>query len=135
MKLSKELDSFESIHNYISKDGIIRKGAISAAEGEKVLIPLNMRDGSIIATGKGNAEWNNSAPHGAGRQFKRSEANELITLEEFQDSMDGIYSSCITKSKISESPLAYKDANEIIDNINETVKIDRIIKPLYNYKD
>ncbi len=131
----KEKESFESIHNYISKDGIIRKGAISAQAGEKILIPLNMRDGAIIAEGHGNADWNNSAPHGAGRQFSRSEASELITLEEYQDSMKGIHSSCISKSTIDESPLAYKDANEIIDNITETATIEKIVKPEFNFKD
>lgn len=131
----KEKESFESIHNYISKDGIIRKGAISAQDGERILIPLNMRDGAIIAKGHGNSDWNNSAPHGAGRQFSRSEASELISLEEYEDAMKGIYSSCISKSTIDESPLAYKDANEIIDNITETATIEKIVKPEFNFKD
>lgn len=131
----KEKSSFESIHNYISKDGIIRKGAISAQDGERILIPLNMRDGAIIAEGHGNSDWNNSAPHGAGRQFSRSEASELISLEEYEDAMKGIYSSCISRSTIDESPLAYKNANEIIDNITETAAIEKIVKPEYNFKD
>ena len=131
----QEQESFESIHNYISNDGIIRKGAISAKKGEQILIPLNMRDGAIIAEGKGNADWNCSAPHGAGRQFSRSEASELINLEEYKDSMKGIYSSCISKSTIDESPLAYKNSQEIIDNISETAKIQEIVKPEYNFKD
>ncbi len=129
-----ELESFESIHNYISKDGMIRKGAISAEQGEKILIPLNMRDGAIIAVGKGNPEWNYSAPHGAGRQFSRSEASELITVDDYKQSMEGIYSSCISPSTVDESPLAYKDANEIIKNVNNTVEIQEIIKPKYNFK-
>ena len=130
----KELESFESIHNYISKEGMIRKGAISSEKGKKVLIPLNMRDGAIIAEGKGNSDWNFSAPHGAGRQFSRSEASELISIDDYKESMNGIYSSCISPSTVDESPLAYKDANEIINNIGDTVDIKDIIKPKYNYK-
>lgn len=131
----KEIESFESIHNYIGADDILRKGAISSHKGEKLIIPLNMRDGAILAKGKGNTDWNCSAPHGAGRQFARSEASELISLEEFKDSMKGIYSNCILKSTIDESPMAYKDANEIIDNISDTTDIETIIKPIYNFKD
>lgn len=131
----EEDESFESVHNYIAKDGIIRKGAISALEGEQVIIPLNMRDGSIIATGKGNPDWNNSAPHGAGRQFSRKEADELITLDDFKQAMEGIYSSCISSSTIDESPDAYKPAEEIVKNIGESVEVKQIIRPLYNFKD
>ena len=130
----KEKSSFETIHNYISSDGIMRKGAIESNNGEKLLIPLNMKDGAIIGTGKGNPEWNNSAPHGAGRQFSRSEASELIDLEDYQKSMEGIYTTSVSKSTIDESPFAYKDANEIINRINDTAEIDDIIKPIYNHK-
>lgn len=129
-----EISSFESIHNYISKDGIIRKGAISAEADQRIIIPLNMRDGSIIAKGKGNRDWNQSAPHGAGRQLSRTEASELISLEDFQKEMKGIHSSCISKSTLDESPQAYKNANEIIGNINDTAEIETIIKPIYNFK-
>ncbi len=131
----KKKSSFESIHNYISSDGIIRKGAISANEGEKLIIPLNMRDGVIIAKGKGNKDWNNSAPHGAGRQFKRGDAAQCISLNDYVDAMRGIYSSCISKSTIDESPQAYKNSEEIIDNIKDTATIDTIAKPIFNYKD
>jgi len=131
----KEVESFESVHNYISDDGMIRKGAIQAKNNQPILIPLNMRDGAILARGKGNPDWNYTAPHGAGRQFARSEVSELITLDEFKDSMKGIYSNSISKSTIDESPMAYKDANEIVDNIQETAEIQEIIKPIYNYKE
>jgi len=131
----KEVDSFESIHNFVGNDNIIRKGAISANKGERVIIPLNMRDGAIIAKGKGNPDWNYSAPHGAGRQFSRSEASELISLEEYKKSMENIYSNSISQATIDESPQAYKDANEIIQNITDTAEIETIIKPIYNFKD
>ena len=131
----KEKSSFESIHNYIGEDNIIRKGSIKAGKNEKVLIPLNMKDGAIIATGKGNPDWNNSAPHGAGRQFSRAEAAELIDLEDYKKEMKGIHSSCISKATIDESPMAYKNADEIIKNIQDTVEIDEIIKPVFNFKD
>lgn len=131
----KEKSSFESIHNYIGDDNIIRKGAIKADKNEKVLIPLNMKDGAIIAIGKGNPDWNNSAPHGAGRQFSRAEAAELIDLEDYKNEMKGIHSSCISEATIDESPMAYKNAAEIIKNIKDTVEIDKIIKPVFNFKD
>lgn len=131
----KEIESFESIHNYVGNDNIIRKGAISAKDGERVIIPLNMRDGAIIARGKGNPDWNFSAPHGAGRQFSRSEASELISLEEYQQSMKNIYSNSISQATVDESPQAYKDANEIIQNITDTAEIETIIRPTYNFKD
>lgn len=131
----KEKCSFESIHNYISDDGMIRKGAISSKNGEKVIIPLNMRDGSVIAVGKGNEDWNCSAPHGAGRQFSRGQASEYISLDEYSKSMEGIYSSCISGATIDESPQAYKPAEEIIENISSTADIQTIIKPVFNYKD
>lgn len=126
---------FETIHNYISfEDNIVRKGAISAKEGEKVLIPINMRDGSIIAVGKGNMDWNNSAPHGAGRIMSRSEAKRTFQLDEFIKSMQGIYTTSISESTIDEAPFVYKPIQEILDNIKDTVDVIKIIKPIYNFK-
>lgn len=126
---------FETIHNYISfEDNIVRKGAISAKEGEKVLIPINMRDGSIIAVGKGNKDWNNSAPHGAGRIMSRTKAKETFKLEEFKESMQDIYSTSVSEETIDEAPFVYKPMQEIIDNIQDTVEIQKIIKPIYNFK-
>lgn len=130
-----KLEYFETIHNYINmKDKILRKGAISAYKEELVLIPINMRDGCIIAKGKDNAAYNYSAPHGAGRTMSRSKAIETIKLKDFVDSMAGIYSTTINKSTIDESPFAYKPIQSIIDNIKETVEILEIIKPVYNFK-
>lgn len=128
------LDEFESVHNYISDDNIIRKGSISAAVGEKCIIPLNMRDGSLLCTGKGNPDWNCSAPHGAGRVLSRSQAYEKITMEDFEASMTGIYSESVTESTRDESPMVYKPASEIIANIGDTVSIDAIIRPIFNFK-
>ena len=126
---------FETIHNYISfEDNIVRKGAISAKEGEKVLIPINMRDGSIIAIGKGNVDWNNSAPHGAGRLMSRSQAKRTFQLDEFIKSMQGIYTTSISESTIDEAPFVYKPIQEILDNIKDTVDVIKIIKPIYNFK-
>lgn len=128
-------DYFECIHNYIDHDSnIVRKGAISAKYGEKVLIPINMRDGCIIGTGKGNEDWNCSAPHGAGRVMSRTKAKELVSLEEFEKSMDGIYTTSVNQSTIDESPMAYKTLNEIVENIKDTVDVLTIIKPVYNFK-
>lgn len=128
-------DSFETIHNYISfKDNIVRKGAIRANKGERVIIPINMRDGSIIAVGKGNEDWNNSAPHGAGRLMSRRKAKETFNLEEFKNSMKDIYSTSVLEETIDEAPFAYKPMQEIIDNIQDTVEIEKIIKPIYNFK-
>lgn len=130
-----EVESFDTIHNYIDTyNMILRKGAISAQKGERVLIPLNMRDGSLICVGKGNPEWNCSAPHGAGRILSRTQANANITLDEFKESMKGIYSTSVNISTIDESPMAYKPIESIINNIGDTVDIiDRII-PVYNFK-
>lgn len=128
------LDEFESVHNYISDDNIIRKGSISAAVGEKCIIPLNMRDGSLLCTGKGNPDWNCSAPHGAGRVLSRSQAYEKITMADFEASMAGIYSESVTESTRDESPMVYKPASEIIANIGDTVSIDAIIRPIFNFK-
>lgn len=133
--LSRNFSNFETIHNYISfDDNIVRKGAISAKKGEKVLIPINMRDGSIIAIGKGNKDWNQSAPHGAGRIMSRHKAKEKFKLEEFKESMKDIYSTSVVEETIDEAPFVYKPMQEIIDNIKDTVEIEKIIKPIYNFK-
>ena len=127
--------AFESVHNYISfKDNIVRKGAISAYKGQKVIIPMNMRDGCIIGIGKGNDEWNQSAPHGAGRIMSRAAARNQLSLNEYQQSMQGIYSTTVNQSTIDEAPAAYKSMDEIIENIKDTVDIIKIIKPVYNFK-
>jgi RNA-splicing ligase RtcB len=134
-KRLSDFDYFHTVHNYINfKDNIIRKGSISAYEGEKVLIPINMRDGSILAFGKGNAAWNYSAPHGAGRLMSRSKAKENLTLEEYQKSMEGIYTTSVNYSTLDEAPMAYKPIEEILNNIQDTVKICKVIKPIYNFK-
>jgi RNA-splicing ligase RtcB len=126
---------FTTIHNYLDTDNmILRKGAVSAQAGEKLIIPINMRDGSLICTGKGNPDWNCSAPHGAGRLMSRSAAKENITLAEFEDSMQGIYTTSVGVSTLDESPMAYKSINDILDNIGDTVTVDEIIKPVYNFK-
>lgn len=130
----KAREAFETVHNYIAKDNIVRKGAISAQKGEKVLIPINMRDGCIIGYGLGNDDWNCSAPHGAGRLMSRSKAKEIISLSEFEDSMNGIYTTSVSQSTLDESPMAYKPISEIIRNISDTVEIQEIIKPVYNFK-
>ena len=130
-----EVDRFETIHNYIDMEKmILRKGSISAAEGERVLIPINMRDGSLIAIGKGNEDWNYSAPHGAGRLMSRSEAKESISMTDYKKSMEGIYTSCVSRSTIDESAFAYKGMAEIIENIADTADIQSIIRPIYNFK-
>jgi len=124
-----------SIHNYVNlRDNIVRKGAISAHKNEKVIIPLNMRDGCLIATGKGNKKWNYSAPHGAGRLLKRSETKELVSMQEYKKSMEGIFSSCINKGTIDESPMAYKDSKELLGLIHDTVDVELNMKPIYNFK-
>ena len=131
----KELDRFETIHNYIdTKNMILRKGSISAQAGEKVIIPMNMRDGSLICIGKGNTDWNYSAPHGAGRLMSRNKAKSAISLTDFEKSMKGIYSTTVSRSTIDESPMAYKNMDEIVRCIEPTVDIVDIIKPLYNFK-
>ena len=131
----KIVEQFTTVHNYIDLDTmILRKGAISAKAGERVLIPMNMRDGGLICVGKGNADWNNSAPHGAGRLMSRSDAKESITLSQFEKSMKGIYSSTVNRSTIDEAPFAYKPMEEIISNIAPTADIVKVIKPMYNFK-
>ena len=129
--------TFHTIHNYIDLTGpevILRKGAVSAQKGEKLIIPMNMRDGSLLCTGKGNADWLCSAPHGAGRLMSRKAAHNTITLEEFESSMQGIYSTSVCSETIDESPMAYKPMQEIIECIHPTVTIDNIIRPVYNFK-
>lgn len=131
----KDEGSFSTIHNYIDIEaGILRKGAASAKQGETLLIPMNMRDGSLICIGLGNADWNYSAPHGAGRQMSRSEAESSFTVSAFKKEMHGIYTSSVNRDTLDECPMVYKPMEEIIKNISETVKIDRIIKPIYNFK-
>lgn len=130
----KSIDSFTTLHNYIGEDNIIRKGAISAYKGEKVLIPLNMRDGSLICIGKGNKDWNYSAPHGAGRRLSRSQAKKQLSLEAYKEDMQGIYTTTVNSSTIDEAPAAYKPATEIMELIRDTVEIKEVIKPVYNFK-
>ena len=131
----KVLESFTTTHNYIDLESrILRKGAISAKKGERVLIPMNMRDGSLICMGKGNPDWNFSAPHGAGRIMSRSTAKEKITLTQFEQAMEGIYSTTISRKTIDEAPFAYKPMEEITAHIGDTVEIEAHITPLYNFK-
>lgn len=125
---------FESIHNYISDDNVIRKGAISACAGEKCIIPLNMRDGSLICIGKGNEDWNRSAPHGAERIMSRSQAFKQISMDDYRQSMNGIYSESLSEETKDESPMVYKPKDEIICNIADTVSVVNVIKPVYNFK-
>ncbi len=133
----KVLDSYTCIHNYIdfSEDvPVLRKGAISAKTGEKVIIPINMRDGIILGTGLGNADWNCSAPHGSGRIYKRSEVKEHHTVSEFKKAMEGIHSICINKDTLDESPFAYRSMEDMLHVIGETVTVDNVMKPIYNFK-
>lgn len=133
--IEKDFWYFETIHNYISfEDNIVRKGAISAKKGEMVLIPMNMRDGCIIGVGKGNDDWNQSAPHGAGRIMSRMKAKEAFNLDEYKESMKDIYTTSVNENTIDEAPFVYKPMQEIIDNIGDTVDIIKIIKPIYNFK-
>ncbi|MBQ1326967.1 MAG: RtcB family protein [Eubacterium sp.] len=130
-------DSFCVVHNYVDFSGnapLLRKGAISAKDGERVIIPINMRDGIILGTGLGNPEWNYSAPHGAGRIYRRSEVVEHHTVSEFKKEMEGIHSICINKDTLDESPFAYRKIDDIAKVIRDTIRIDKIIKPVYNYK-
>ena len=129
------VESFTTTHNYIDMDEmVLRKGAVSAKKGEKLLIPINMRDGGLLCIGKGNEDWNNSAPHGAGRLMTRSRAKETISLEDYQKAMEGIYSTCISTGTLDESPMAYKNKGEIVKNIAPTAEIFKEIKPVYNFK-
>lgn len=129
------VEQFTTIHNYIDVDNmLLRKGAVSAQAGEKLLIPINMRDGSLICVGKGNEDWNCSAPHGAGRLMSRSAAKQTFTVSEFKKQMDGIYTTSVGRSTIDECPMAYKNMADIVDNIEPTVIIEATIKPIYNFK-
>lgn len=129
------LDSFHTIHNYIdTKEMILRKGAIAAHKGEKVLIPINMRDGSVLAIGRGNSDWNYSAPHGAGRLMSRSTARSTLSLDDYKETMKGIYSTSIDDSTLDEAPMAYKSLDDIIDVIRDSVDVIDIMKPIYNFK-
>ena len=128
-------EAFHTIHNYIdTKEMILRKGSIAAHKGEKVLIPINMRDGSVLAIGKGNPEWNYSAPHGAGRLMSRTKAKNTLTLEEYRNTMAGVYTTSINENTLDEAPMAYKSLDDIIDVIRETVDVIDIMKPIYNFK-
>ena len=129
------LDAFHTIHNYIdTEEMILRKGAIAAHDGERVLIPINMRDGSVLAVGRGNPEWNYSAPHGAGRILSRTEAKETLDLEEYRREMAGVYTTSVNEKTLDEAPMAYKSLSDIIDVISESVDIIEVLKPIYNYK-
>ena len=126
---------FETVHNYIDHEtNIIRKGAVSAKAGETLLIPINMRDGSLLCVGKGNEDWNCSAPHGAGRLYSRIQAKQTFTVEEFAARMEGVYTTCVCENTLDESPMAYKSMDDIVNNIDPTAEIVKIIKPLYNFK-
>ena len=128
-------ESFHTIHNYIdTEEMILRKGSIAAHKGEKVLIPINMRDGSVLAIGKGNPEWNYSAPHGAGRLMSRTAAKQNLSMEEYKESMKGIYTSSVCEATIDEAPMAYKSLEDIIDVIKDSVEIIDVMKPIYNFK-
>lgn len=128
-------EQFTTIHNYIDTDNmILRKGAVSAQKGEKLLIPINMRDGSLICVGKGNEDWNMSAPHGAGRLLSRGKARATLTLEEFEKEMAGIYSTSVNRNTLDESPMAYKTMDDIVNNITPTAEIIKRIVPIYNFK-
>ena len=128
-------DGFHTVHNYIdTKEMILRKGAIAAHKGEKVLIPINMRDGSVLAVGRGNPEWNDSAPHGAGRILSRSKARECLNLEDYRRAMEGIYTTSVNMETLDEAPFAYKSMEDILPVIRETVDVLMVMKPVYNFK-
>lgn len=128
-------DGFHTVHNYIDmQEKILRKGAIAAHAGEKVLIPINMRDGSVLAVGKGNPDWNYSAPHGAGRVMSRTTAKNSLNLEEYKEAMKGVYTTSVNEATLDEAPMAYKSLEDIIDVIKETVDVIDIMKPIYNFK-
>ena len=139
----KVLDSYECIHNYVDNRSeiselfhapILRKGAVSALSGEKVIIPINMRDGILLGTGKGNPDWNCSAPHGSGRIMKREDVKSSFTVSSFKSEMKGIYSSCINKDTLDEAPLAYRSMDDMLDVIQDTVDITNVLRPVYNFK-
>lgn len=129
------VEVFHTVHNYINfEDNIIRKGAIRCNKGEKVVIPLNMKDGSIIGIGKGNEDWNCSGPHGAGRLMSRKKAKESVSMDDFKHSMEGIFTTSVNESTLDESPMAYKSMGDIVNNIESTAEILKVIKPIYNFK-
>lgn len=129
------VEQFTTIHNYIDTESmVLRKGAVSAKRGEKLLIPINMRDGSLLCVGKGNEDWNQSAPHGAGRLMSRAAAKESFTVSEFKNQMSGIYTTSVNKDTLDECPMAYKGMEDIVDNIGDTAEIQKVIKPIYNFK-
>lgn len=134
----KETDRIETVHNYIGtlSDGtyLVRKGAVSAKAGETLIIPMNMRDGVLLCRGKGNPDWNESAPHGAGRRLSRKDAKEALSMDEYRDSMKGIFSTSVGRATLDESPMAYKPMDEILANIRDTVEVTDILKPVYNFK-
>ena len=135
LKDDEIIDQFTTIHNYIDIENmILRKGAVSAQKGEKLLIPINMRDGSLVCIGKGNEDWNCSAPHGAGRVMSRMRAKSELSMEEFKAEMSGIYSTTVSKATLDEAPMAYKTMDDIVANIGPTADIINIIKPIYNFK-
>lgn len=137
LRIKKEdlVEQFTTIHNYIDIENmILRKGAVSAKKGEKLLIPINMRDGSLVCIGKGNEDWNCSAPHGAGRVMSRMKAKRQLSMEEFKAQMSGIYSTTVSKATLDEAPMAYKTMDDIVNNINPTAHIEKIIKPIFNFK-
>ncbi len=128
-------DQFTTIHNYIDTESmILRKGAVSAKKGERLLIPVNMRDGSLICVGKGNADWNESAPHGAGRLMSRSAARQSFTVSEFKKQMSGIYSTSVNQETLDECPMAYKAMDDIVKHLSDTAAIEKVIRPIYNFK-
>ena len=134
MKFTK-LESFSTIHNYIDTENkILRKGAISAQEGERLIIPLNMRDGCLLCTGKGNADWNYSAPHGAGRAYNRTDTLKSFTLSQYKKEMNGIYSTSVSRETLDECPMAYKNPQSVIELIEPTAQITEKLTPVYNYK-
>lgn len=128
-------ESFQTVHNYINfEDNIIRKGAVSAYKGEKILIPISMGYGSLLCEGKGNPDWNYSAPHGAGRKYSRRRAKKEISLASYQESMKGIYTTSVSNATLDEAPQAYKDPGDIVQSLSRTVDIISILKPKYNFK-
>lgn len=128
-------EAFATIHNYIDTGhGVLRKGAVSAQEGEKLIIPINMRDGSLICVGKGNPEWNCTAPHGAGRMMTRSQAKEEISIEEYRAAMEGVYTTSVSEGTLDESPMAYRAIDEILDVIEDTAEVTQLLTPIYNFK-
>ena len=127
-------ESWSCIHNYIDAEKILRKGAISAKAGEPVIIPINMKEGILLGTGLGNPDWNYSAPHGAGRIMKREDVKSHFTVADYKAQMKGIYSSCIGKGTLDEAPFAYRNLDDIAEAIRDTVKLEKIIKPCYNFK-